>query len=533
MRVSVKHQDVLISFALSSYLFLFWVPRVCQNPTKDIERWLPTTPIPRFDSVFVPNDYCKEIAFHSCSLLSSNNRSLSFLDAPSVVFGRPPHVIDVTVLSPGSGCRDIIEAVFTRTDLATEQRLFLGQVKPMGEDKYKILGAIYEPGQWKLKVRTIWQNYSPLSTCREERICWQEEQPWKSSTMNSLMTELPITILSPLKSKLHLAAKEAVPVNEPDRPCERMEELMDGSWVQGSASTLRHFENFKDVLVKGKVDEITNKTLGFSNATWSPNSCYLQAYNATYLRTLFRGKHIHFCGDSTMHEILRMALALFGFTSPNFPVAGPCDYRNRIFDSGSEYPVRFSFAWAGGPEPCDNYKGVKSLITSPGKETFLDRYKADADFILVNVGLHDKCANIPIESYVADLRTFLGMITGVQPANRARTPSMWLSTNPETHHNGICPSDTHNDGNGGLLWMNAMANEIAHNFSFVVMDSYRLVQGAYLAYNPQNEIQCGDGHHCIGCDACWAKVLIIVQNLVSQLHGYSIKNTQPSKRRMG
>ena len=90
---------------------------------------------------------------------------------------------------------------------------------------------------------------------------------------------------------------------------------------------------------------------------WSPNTCYLTAYNVSYLQALFWGKHIHVVGDSTLREILRLLLVLFGIP-PHVPRAAPCNRRNRVFDSGVLYPVRLSFAWTGGPRPCDDNKGI-------------------------------------------------------------------------------------------------------------------------------------------------------------------------------
>jgi hypothetical protein len=86
--------------------------------------------------------------------------------------------------------------------------------------------------------------------------------------------------------------------------------------------------------------------------------------------------------------------------APTIQTAAPCKRRNRVFDSGSQYPVRISFAWAGGPLDCDDIKGIGALINETENAIFRERLKNDADFIVANVGSYEVAGRMPVESYL-------------------------------------------------------------------------------------------------------------------------------------
>jgi hypothetical protein len=369
-----------------------------------------------------------------------------------------------------------------------------------------------------------------------------EEESWEQSNIflpiaifpESIVNTKPRGEIEAIKS-LSISQKDQRQQQQQQRPCKTMDELIDGTWVWNSilsntSDEIHNFRNFDDIIPREEqiIDRVKNIRLGApQSSTWQPNTCFLQVYDASYLRSIFYGKHIHFIGDSTMHEIMRLVLVLFGIKDPQYEPTEPCKHNNRVFDSESQYSVRFSFAWAGGPHPCDNSKGLGSLIApGEGKKQFLDRYQAEADFKILNVGLHEVDGSVPVEEYAKTLPLFFDLllesrinvtnddVTNDQHQNLNGNHIVWISSNPKTHGYNNC-RDLRNDGNGGLVWMNFFAAKIAHDYEFTVMDAHRLLKSANLASVPQGgKQQCGDGHHCAGCDVCWAKALILVQYLV-------------------
>lgn len=74
------------------------------------------------------------------------------------------------------------------------------------------------------------------------------------------------------------------------------------------------------------------------------------------------------------------------------------------------------------------------------------------------------------------------------------------------------PATEGENSNGGFLWMNYLAGRIARTYGITVIDGHRLMKAAILALARKE--QCGDGYHCMGRDACWAKALIMVQYMI-------------------
>lgn len=254
-----------------------------------------------------------------------------------------------------------------------QETTFGGHVKALGEDKYQVLGTIHHAGSCELRVRVIWRNFSPLSSCRCGRICLQRDSwnvgdagtvsrpivafnppagGWMVGTHQSETHRWPPDWVSNSKTMFRKVEKATLPPSRSPRlryTCRTMEELMDGAWLQESSCPYQNCTSPPDDLPP-------------LNPFWSPNSCDLKVHNGSLLQELFHGMHIHLVGDSTMHETSRPA---------EYPRA--CQYDDRVFDSGSAYPVRFSFAWAGGPDPCDNLGGIMSIIQGPGREHFMSR----------------------------------------------------------------------------------------------------------------------------------------------------------------
>jgi hypothetical protein len=465
----------------------------------------------------IPNT---DTAACNCSGVPRPASILSFVDVPTVMYGVAPYVAHVIVSSPGSECSDILEALFMGKDLQDRQVVFLGHVEALGEDSYRIMGKITSPGTYELRVRTLWKDFSPLSSCRPCRSCLQEE-PWGMMSTNQVIR--PIVVLPTIETfSIPQRSKIVKPIQGESQtnvhPCKTMDELMDGLWVWNSSSPHEAAStDINDMLRRNNNTDVqTNKKLNPFSSSWSPNTCSLEIFNASYLQTAFRGKHLHFVGDSTLHEILRLLLILFGVSLPIYPTTPPCQYRNRVFDSKFTYPTRFSFAWVGGPHPCDNGKGIVSLISGDGKQQFVDRYQKDADFVIVNSGLHDVSVGHSVEAYADAIPRFFDLLLCQANVTADRKHVIWLSSKPKTHSFGRCPRSKEEDNNGGLLWMNYLAGRIARsNYGFTVMDSHRLVKAANLVSVPKGGTeQCGDGHHCIGCDSCWAKALILVQYMV-------------------
>lgn len=132
--------------------------------------------------------------------------------------------------------------------------------------------------------------------------------------------------------------------------------------------------------------------------------------------------------------------------------------------------------------------------------------------MIVNSGLHDIGGGHPVESYLSTLPIFFDMLL---PENRTeRDHIIWLSTNPKILAAGTCPDDSQ-EGNGGVYWMNLLAGMVAKTYPFTVMDGHRIVTAANLAEALRGVGQCGDGHHCLGCNACWAKALVLMHYMAS------------------
>lgn len=120
-----------------------------------------------FLDLFEPSPTCIEALYGEglhkitacgCTLASGSElppNLLLFQDAPKSLRGVAPYVADVVVSSRGSGCSDVVEAIFVGTDRYGTEIIFGGHVEALGDDAYRIKGKLESPGSYELKVRTI------------------------------------------------------------------------------------------------------------------------------------------------------------------------------------------------------------------------------------------------------------------------------------------------------------------------------------------------------------------------------------------
>lgn len=202
-----------------------------------------------FTNVFEPSQICGEALYSddgiqntavcNCSSIADVPSGLSFTNAPPVLSGVAPFVADVLVSSPGSGCSDILEALFLGNDLLKRQIVFLGHVEAIGNDNYRVRGKIHAPGSYELRVRTIWKDFSPLSSCRSCRRCLQDE-PWDVNSTNQTSFLIQVRPAVAQSNKPHEPAiaelvREEETLETKLPPCETMDELLDGVWVWSSS----------------------------------------------------------------------------------------------------------------------------------------------------------------------------------------------------------------------------------------------------------------------------------------------------------
>jgi len=204
-----------------------------------------------------------------------------------------------------------------------------------------------------------------------------------------------------------------------------MEELLDGSWV----ATTSNLMGYDDV---SHID-----TYGRLQYSWSPNRCRLRVFHPSVLQEVFAGKHLWFAGDSTMHEMLRLIVLVFGFDI--VLDKGPCVHPDRMYDSLDQFPVRFSFDWDASVDICTGDEGIASMLTEEGKARFLPSAPPDVDFAMAYSGAHELVGGIRMEDYKDHINPFLQMILEAMPKVKQDPRRLvWRTTSPFGHAGNLC-----------------------------------------------------------------------------------------------
>lgn len=291
--------------------------------------------------------------------------------------------------------------------------------------------------------------------------------------------------------------------------CSNLQEIMDGKWQNDPSQLV----GFPEISAKSP----TNYG-GLSHA-WVPNTCRLNTHEPQVLLEAFKGKHLHFIGDSTMFELMLIVMQHFWPDVEKPP-------HDRTFDSQDQYNTRFSFNWAGSPSPFDNHKGLPSLI---GNERFIESLQPDADFIIIGAGAHERVGRIPLDKFEQALGDIYDLILdrcpkiAQHPENLIYRPAH--PYNPELK-NDNSGSLCNEDGNGPIRWMNLLAIRKTLYYSFAVMDSHRLFMADDYVRMRKGDRYCDDGHHCQRrsygpndhhCDKCVMQGTIFVHYIVERL----------------